>query len=105
MQHLIASSKRVGLQLSDWQLLQAGDYTRFVPQEQAALRFAEKLTRESRNIAGADIAALRAHFTEEQIVDLDVLVGLINLTNRLTDPLGAELEFAEESIPALSSAA
>ncbi len=70
------------------------------PKEQAALKFAEKLTRESRNIGDADIAALKAHFTEEQIVDLDMLVGLANLTNRLTDPLGADLEFPEEKIPA-----
>ena len=46
----------------------------------------------------------QAHFTEEQIVDLDVLVGLANLTNRVTDPLGAELEFPEERIPTNSSA-
>jgi alkylhydroperoxidase family enzyme len=100
MQHHLASSKRVGLQPSDWQLLQAGNYASFSPKEQAALKFAEKLTRESRNVDDADIAALKAHFSDEQIVDLDVLVGLVNLTNRLTDPLGAELESAEEKIPA-----
>jgi|SRR5271165_6648490 len=99
MQHHLASSKRVGLQPADWQLLKAGDYSAFNLKEQAALKFAEKLTRESRNINDADIAALRAHFTEEQIVDLDMLVGLVNLTNRLTDPLGADLEFPEEKIP------
>jgi len=99
MQHHLASSKRAGLQPSDWQLLSAGDYSSFAPGEQAALQFAEKLTRESHNINDADIAELKAHFTEEQIVDLDVLVGLVNLTNRLTDPLGADLEFPEEKIP------
>ena len=99
MQHHLASSKRVGLAPADWQRLQAGDYSAFAPKEQAALKFAEKLTRESRNITDGDIAGLKAHFTEEQIVDLDVLVGLANLTNRLTDPLGADLEFPEEKIP------
>jgi alkylhydroperoxidase family enzyme len=98
MQHHIASSKRVGLQPSDWQNLNAGDYSGFSPKEQAALKFAEKLTRESRNITDADIETLKQHFSEEQIVDLDVLVGLVNLTNRLTDPLGADLEFAEERV-------
>jgi len=99
MQHHLASSKRAGLQPSEWRLLSAGDYSGFASGEQAALQFAEKLTRESHNINDADIAALKAHFTEEQIVDLDVLVGLVNLTNRLTDPLGADLEFPEEKIP------
>ena len=98
MQHHIASSKRVGLQPSDWQRLNAGDYSSFSPKEQAALKFAEKLTRESRNITDADIDALKPHFSEEQIVDLDVLTGLVNLTNRLTDPLGADLEFPEQKI-------
>ncbi|HUI85014.1 MAG TPA: hypothetical protein VL240_12365 [Candidatus Binatia bacterium] len=98
MQHHIASSKRVGLTAQHWQALKNADYSGFSAKEQAALKFAEKLTRESRNISDADIAALKQHFSEEQVLDLDVLVGLINLTNRLTDPLGADLEFAEEKI-------
>jgi len=98
LQHHLASSKRVGLTPADWQALKNADYSSFTPKEQAALRFAEKLTRESRNIDDADIEALKQHFSEEQILDLDVLIGLINLTNRLTDPLGAELESPAEKI-------
>ena len=98
MQHHIASSKRAGLTAQDWEALNSGDYAAFSPAEQAALKFAEKLTRELRNISDADITALKQHFSEEQVLDLDVLVGLINLTNRLTDPLGAELEFPEEKV-------
>jgi alkylhydroperoxidase family enzyme len=45
-----------------------------------------------------DIAALKPHFSEEQSVDLGMLVGLVNLTNRLSDPLSADLEFSEEKI-------
>ena len=98
LQHHLASSKRVGLTADDWQALKAGDYGRFSPKEQAALNFAEKLTRESKNINDADIDALKQHFSSEQILDLDMLVGLANLTNRLTDPLGADLEFPAEKI-------
>ena len=32
------------------------------------------------------------------IVDLHLLVGLANLTNRFTDPLGLEVEFPQEKI-------
>ena len=99
LQHHLVASKRVGVTPEEWSSLNAGDYSGFAANEQAALKFAEKLTRESRNITDSDIAELKAHFTEEQIVDLDLLVGLINLTNRLTDPLGADLEFPEEKIP------
>ena len=100
LQHHLSASKRVGVTPEEWASLNAGDYSGFTAPEQAALKFAEKLTRESRNITDSDIAALKAHFTEEQIVDLDMLVGLVNLTNRFTDPLGADLEFPEEKIPA-----
>jgi alkylhydroperoxidase family enzyme len=98
MQHHIASSKRVGLTADDWKALKTGDYSRFSPKEQAALNFAEKLTRDLKDIDDGDIEALKKHFSNEQIVDLDVLVGLVNLTNRLTDPLGADLEFPAEKI-------
>ena len=98
MQHHIASSKRVGLTQQDWQDLKAGHYGRFSADEQAALNFADKLTRDLTTISDADIQALKQHFSDEQVLDLDMLVGLVNLTNRLTDPLGADLETPEEKI-------
>jgi uncharacterized peroxidase-related enzyme len=99
MQHHLASSKRAGLGPQEWQQLKAGNYGAFSPNEQAALQFAEKLTRSPQSIDDADIAALKQHFSDDQVVDLDLLIGLANLTNRLTDPLGAEVEFAEEKVP------
>src|SRR3954469_22066361 len=98
MQHHIASSKRVGFTAADWQALKAGAFSNFKSNEQAALAFSEKLTRDSHNINDADVDALKQHFTPAQIVDLDILVGLANLTNRLTDPLGADLELPEEKV-------
>ena len=98
MQHHIASSKRVGLTEQDWQDLKAGSYGRFGADEQAALQFADKLNRELTHISDADTEALKKHFSPEQILDLDMLVGLVNLTNRLTDPMGADLEFPEQKI-------
>lgn len=98
LQHHLASSKRAGVTPEDWQALKSGDYSKFSPQEQTALKFAEKLTLESRNVNDADFAELKQHLSEEQIVDLDVLVALVNFTNRITDPLGAEVEFPEEKI-------
>jgi alkylhydroperoxidase family enzyme len=62
------------------------------------LNYAEKLTRASRTIADADVEGLQRHFSDSEIVDLHLLVGLVNLTNRFTDPLGLELEFPPEEI-------
>jgi uncharacterized peroxidase-related enzyme len=97
-QHHLASSKRAGLTAEDWKALKDGNYARFSEKEQTTLAYAEKLTRASRDIADADFGKLKKHFSDAEIVDLHLLVGLANLTNRFTDPLGLELEFPEERI-------
>lgn len=97
-QHHIASSKRVGLTADDWTVLQAGDYSRYGEKEQSALTYVDKLTRVPREVNDTDFARLKKHFSEPEIVDIHMLAGLANLTNRLTDPLGLELEFPEEKI-------
>lgn len=71
---------------SEWEALQAGDYARFTPAEQAALNFADKLTREVDNVTDADFVALKQFFSAEQLVDLDLLVELFNITTRSADP-------------------
>jgi uncharacterized peroxidase-related enzyme len=96
-QHHVASSKRVGLTAEDWSALKAGDYSRYTQKERAALVYVEKLTRTPR-MSDADFALLRPHFSEPEIVDIHLLTGLANLTNRFTDPLGLEVEFPEEQI-------
>jgi alkylhydroperoxidase family enzyme len=98
MQHHLASSKRAGLTEDDWKALQDPRTANWGAEAKAALEFAEKLTRTPWEIKDQDVAALKQHFSDEQIVDLDVLVGLANLTNRFTDPMGLELEFAGETI-------
>lgn len=98
LQHHVASSKRVGLTPEDWTALKQGNYSHFSEKEKAALTYAEKLTRSSRDVTDADVAALKKYFSDAEIVDLHLLVGLANLTNRFTDPLGLELEFAAQAV-------
>ncbi|HZC22887.1 MAG TPA: carboxymuconolactone decarboxylase family protein [Candidatus Binatia bacterium] len=97
-QHHLASSKRVGLTSQDWTALKAGDYSRYSEKEHAALTYVEKLTRTPHEISDADFANLKKHFSDPEIVDIHLLTGLANLTNRFTDPLGLEVEFPEEKI-------
>lgn len=97
-QHHVASSKRAGLTSEDWKALKDGNYSRFIEKEQTALAYAETLTRASRNVSDADLETLKKYFSDAEIVDLHLLVGLANLTNRFTDPLGLEVEFPEEKI-------
>ena len=98
IQHHVGSSKRVGLTAEDWSALKAGDYSRYSDKERAALVYVEKLTRTSHAISDGDLAALGKQFSEPEIVDIHLLTGLANLTNRFTDPLGLEVEFPQEKV-------
>ena len=97
-QHHVASSKRVGLTAEDWASLKAGNFSRYSEKERAALSYSERLTRAPHEITETDFAELKKHFSDPEIVDIHMLAGLANLTNRLTDPLGLELEFQEEKM-------
>jgi uncharacterized peroxidase-related enzyme len=98
IQHHVASSKKVGLTTEDWAALKAGDYSRYSDKERAALSYVEKLTRSPHDISDSDVTTLSKHFSEPEIVDIHLLAGLANLTNRFTDPLGLEVEFPEEKV-------
>lgn len=97
-QHHLAASKRVGLTAVDWSALKAGDYSRFSEKERVALTYVEKLTRTPHDVGDADFVPLKTQFSDAEIVDIHLLAGLVNLTNRFTDPLGLDLEFAAEKI-------
>jgi alkylhydroperoxidase family enzyme len=64
--------------------------------ERAALGWTDALTRIDRTHApDADFAALRASFSEKEVVDLTVLIGMINLWNRVA--IGFRSEFVAEA--------
>jgi uncharacterized peroxidase-related enzyme len=94
----LAASKRVGLTPGDWDALKQGDYSSYSEKERAALRYVEKVTRSPREISDIDFNELKKHFADPEIVDIHMLAGLANLTNRVTDPLGLDLEIPEEKI-------
>lgn len=98
LQHHLASSKRAGVLPEDWAGLKVGDYGRFTEKEREALIYSDKLTRAPGEIGDADFAGIKKHFSDAEIVDLHLLTGVANLTNRFTGPLGLELEFPEEKI-------
>ena len=96
--HHIMGAKRAGLTLDQMKSLKHGDFSIFSVPEQAALRYAEKLTRTPNDATDADFAELKKYFSDDQIVDLHMLIGLANLTNRVTGPLALDLEFPAEEI-------
>jgi uncharacterized peroxidase-related enzyme len=97
-QHHIQGAKRVGITPEQMKALQEGNDSGLGAAEQVALGYAEKLTRTPDAAGDADFADLKKHFSDEQIVDLHMLIGLANLTNRVTGPLALEVEFPEVKI-------
>jgi uncharacterized peroxidase-related enzyme len=98
LQHHLASSKRVGLTAEDWGALKRGNYSTYSEKERTALTYIEKLTRSPHEITDGDFNELKKHFADPEVVDIHLLTGLANLTNRVTDPLGLEVEMPEEKI-------
>lgn len=62
----------------------------FTPAEKAALHLAEQMTLDSTHISDDDIAGLRAHFDEGEIVELMAAIGLFNYFNRFNNALQME---------------
>lgn len=62
----------------------------FSEQEKAALRFAERMTRESHNVDEALWTDLRRHFDEGEVVELAAAIGLFNYFNRFNNALEME---------------
>jgi 4-carboxymuconolactone decarboxylase len=73
-------------ELADWRNSKA-----FSPRERAALAYTDAMTRD---IAVPDSVfdALRSHFSEREIVDLTVLVGIYNMHTRVFTALGIDPE-------------
>ena len=64
---------------------------RFTPDEQVALRYAEQITLDAKEVDDDLWNDLRAHFSEEQIVELTAVAGLFNFFNRFNDALQVDI--------------
>ena len=88
--------------LSDKQVAAVqGDYEAsdvLTAREKLAIRWAEAVTEFRAREDDGLFAAMRREFGDEQIVELTVLVGMWNFSNRLTEALHVELEPPGERI-------
>ena len=66
------------------------DSESFTPREKTAPRLAERLTRNERPLDDAELADLKAHFSEGEIVELMAASGLFNYFNRFNNLLAME---------------
>ena len=60
--------------------------------DKAMLGYAEKITVNPSSMTLDDLDGLRAHFSEEQTLDIVVIASLFNFIDRIADGLGVELD-------------
>lgn len=81
-----------GVDAGELAAIDRGDYDALAPREAAALRFAQAMVRGQGKVDDAAYAALKAHFTAPQIVEIAALVGIMQLASTL----GAVFELAPD---------
>ena len=77
----------------------------FSEAERAALRVAQSAAQVPNAVTGADMAALKQHFSDEQIVDLVAVISLFGFLNRWNDTFATALEKEPSSHAAAHMAA
>ena len=60
--------------------------------DRAMLAYAEKITVSPSSMMLDDLNDLRAHFSEEQALDIVTIASLFNFIDRIADGLGVELD-------------
>ncbi len=68
------------------------DSPHFTDAEKAAIAWTEHLTERTFRRHPEAFAALKAHFSDAQIVEITLVSGFFNMWNRFTDSLEIELE-------------
>jgi len=82
----LPGARKAGVPEEEIRALETGNDDPFPPAERAAIAYARELTRTAH--AESTSAELRAHYTDEQIVEITLVVGISNLTNRFNNGLG-----------------
>ena len=83
----LPGARKAGISEDEIRAIESEQNAGFAPAEQALIAYARELTRNAR-VADAARDALAAHFTEEQVVELTLVVAMANFTNRFNNGLG-----------------
>jgi uncharacterized peroxidase-related enzyme len=87
----LKGARKAGLSERDIEDVQSETNQNFSPAEQAALHYAREMTRAC--VAGFGTREkLREHFSEQQMVELTLVVAMANFTNRFNNGLNVPVE-------------
>jgi len=63
----------------------------FEPKIKAALTFAEKMTLDAHSVSEEDMVALRRHYSDEEIIELSSVAGVMSYFNRFATAFRIDL--------------
>jgi uncharacterized peroxidase-related enzyme len=81
----LPGARKSGITEEEIKAVEAGNDEAFPPAERAAIAYARELTKTAH--AKTTGAELHAHFTDEQIVEITLVVGISNMNNRFNNAL------------------
>jgi AhpD family alkylhydroperoxidase len=82
----LPGARKAGIADDEIRALEAGKDDAFPPAERAAIAYARELTKTAH--AESTRGELRSHYNDEQIVEITLVIGISNLTNRFNNGLG-----------------
>jgi uncharacterized peroxidase-related enzyme len=89
--HHLTGARKAGLSERDIEDVQSETNQSFSPAEQAAMHYAREMTRACADEFGTR-EHLRENFSEEQLVELTLVIALANFTNRFNNGLNIQVE-------------
>jgi alkylhydroperoxidase family enzyme len=101
MSHNVPLGKKIGLTEAQIKAAQGKDYMASADldeRQKTAVRWAEAVTNLTARDDDDAFAAMKRHFTEQQIVELTVFCGMWNYSNRLCEALHVDLERPDKRI-------
>jgi alkylhydroperoxidase family enzyme len=101
LSHNVPLGRKMGLSEAQIAAARGDDYMAsplFDDRQKAAIRWAEVVTKMTARDDEAAFAAMKTHFSEQQIVELTVFCGMWNYSNRLCEALHVDLERPEQRI-------
>jgi AhpD family alkylhydroperoxidase len=81
----LPGARKAGISEDEIRALEAENYEVFPPEERAAIAYARELTKTAN--AETTREELRKHYNDEQIVEITLVIGISNLTNRFNNGL------------------
>jgi alkylhydroperoxidase family enzyme len=82
----LPGARKAGITEDEIRAVETENNDAFPPAERAAIAYARELSRTAH--AKSTTEELRAHYTDEQIVEITLVVGMANLNNRFNNGLG-----------------